>query len=174
MLQAILPLVQKPARYIGNELNSIHKDWDKTALRIALAYPDTYEIGMSNLGLQILYHIINGQNDCLAERVFAPWPDMESQLTTNNLQLVPSEVEGLTTLESFKPLNEFDVVGFSLGHELTYTNLITMLKLGGIPLRSSERGEKDPLILGGGPCTFNPEPVADFFDFFVIGEAEEV
>lgn len=165
-MDQILPQVQKPARYIGNELNSSHKDWDKAALRIALAYPDTYEIGMSNLGLQILYYIINGQDDCLAERVFAPWPDMENQLTTNNLQL--------TTLESFRPIKDFDVIGFSLGHELTYTNLITMLKLGGLPLRSSERGEKDPLVLGGGPCAFNPEPVADFFDFFVIGEAEEV
>lgn len=157
--------MQKPARYVGNELNSIHKDWEKARIKIALAYPDVYEIGMSNLGLQILYHIVNGQPDCLAERVFAPWPDRESQLTTNNLQL--------TTLESFKPLKEFDIVGFSLGHELTYTNLITMLKLGGIPLRSSERKEKDPLVLGGGPCAFNPEPVADFFDCFVIGEAEE-
>ena len=165
-MRELLEKVLKPARYIGNELNSIHKDWEKTSLKIAFAYPDTYEVGMSNLGLQILYHIINQQEDALAERVFAPWPDMEQQLQTSNLKL--------QSLESFKPLNEFDLVGFSLGHELTYTNLLTMLKLGGIPLRSSERGEKDPLILGGGPCAFNPEPVADFFDFFVIGEAEEV
>jgi len=166
IMRELLEKVLKPARYIGNELNSIHKDWEKTSLKIAFAYPDTYEVGMSNLGLQILYHIINQQEDALAERVFAPWPDMEQQLQTSNLKL--------QSLESFKPLNEFDLVGFSLGHELTYTNLLTMLKLGGIPLRSSERGEKDPLILGGGPCAFNPEPVADFFDFFVIGEAEEV
>lgn len=164
--EKILPNVLKPARYIGNELNSIHKNWEQIPLRIALSYPDIYEIGMSNFGLQILYHIINQQPDALAERVFAPMPDLETQLTTNNLQL--------TTIESFKPINQFDVIGFSLGHELTYTNIITMLKLGGIPLRSSERREKDPLILGGGPCAFNPEPIADFFDFFVIGEAEEV
>ncbi|MDD5382412.1 MAG: radical SAM protein [Candidatus Margulisbacteria bacterium] len=166
MQDNLLEQVQRPSRYIGNELHAIHKDWDKTPLRIALAYPDTYEIGMSNLGIQILYYIINNQPDCLAERVFAPWPDMETQLTTNNLQL--------TTLESFKPLKEFNVIGFSLGHELTYTNIITMLKLGGIPVRSSERGENDPLVMAGGPCTFNPEPAAGFFDFFVIGEAEEV
>jgi len=161
----MLEKVLKPARYIGNELNSIHKDWEKVAVKIAFAYPDVYEVGMSNLGLQILYYIVNQREDALAERVFAPWPDMEQQLTINNKQL--------TTLESSRPLKDFDAVGFSLGHELTYTNIITMLKLGGIPLRSSERGEKDPLILGGGPCAFNPEPIADFFDFFVIGEAEE-
>jgi len=162
----ILPLVQKPARYTGGELNAIHKDWDKAAVKFALAYPDAYEIGMSNLGLQILYHIINDQEDCLAERVFAPWPDYESQLTTGNWQLA--------TLESQKPLNAVDVLGFSLGHELTYTNILTMLKLGGIPLRAKDRGDQDTLILGGGPCVFNPEPIADFFDFFVVGEAEEV
>src|SRR3989344_3966773 len=143
-INQILPAVQKPARYIGNELNSIHKDWEKTGLKFALAYPDAYEIGMSNLGLQILYHIINDQPDCLAERVFTPWPDMEFQLTTNDLQL--------TTLESGKPLKEFDIVVFSLGHELTYTNIVTMLKLGGIPIRRAERGESDPLVMGGGPC----------------------
>jgi radical SAM family uncharacterized protein len=162
----LLLSIQKPARYVGNELNSIHKDWEKIRFKVALAYPDAYEIGMSNLGIQILYYIINNQADCLAERVFAPWPDRENQLTTNNLQL--------TTLESQKPLNQFDLVGFSLGHELTYTNLITMLKLGGIPVRRSERKESDPLIMAGGPCAFNPEPIADFFDFFVIGEGEEV
>ena len=155
-----------PARYIGNELNSARKEWANTSFKVALAYPDTYEIGMSNLGIQILYHIMNRQAGILAERVFAPWPDMEYQLTTNNLQL--------TTLESFKPLSDFDLIGFSLGHELTYTNICNILKLGGVPIRSSERGEKDPLVLGGGPCVFNPEPIADFFDFFVIGEAEEI
>jgi radical SAM family uncharacterized protein len=162
----MLENVQKPARYVGNELNSVHKDWDKAALRFVLAYPDTYEIGMSNLGLQILYFILNDQPDVLAERVFAPWPDREEQLKIEN--------EKLKSLESQRPLQEFNVLGFSLGHELTYTNIVTMLKLGGIPLYSKDRGEKDPLVLGGGPCAFNPEPVADFFDFFVIGEAEEV
>jgi radical SAM family uncharacterized protein len=171
--EKILPNVLKPARYIGNELNSVRKDWDKVPLKIALAYPDTYEIGMSNLGIQILYHIINQQNDALAERVFAPWPDFENLLSTCLEHSRETNNCLLSTLESYKPLKDFDVIGFSLGHELTYTNIIAMLKLGGIPLRSSERGEKDPLILGGGPCAFNPEPVADFFDFFVIGEAEE-
>jgi radical SAM superfamily enzyme YgiQ (UPF0313 family) len=166
MREDLLLSVQKPARYVGNELNSIHKDWEKMQIKFALAYPDAYEIGMSNLGLQILYHIINHQPDCLAERVFAPWPDLENLLSTNNFIL--------STLESFRPLKELDVIGFSLGHELTYTNIMTVLKLGGIPVRSSERGEKEPLILGGGPCAFNPEPVADFFDCFVIGEAEDV
>ncbi|MCU0641080.1 MAG: radical SAM protein [Candidatus Margulisbacteria bacterium] len=162
----MLENVQKPSRYVGNELNAVHKDWDKATLKFVLAYPDTYEIGMSNLGLQILYHILNDQADVLAERVFAPWPDREEQLKSQN--------EKLKSLESLKPIQEFNVVGFSLGHELTYTNIVTMLKLGGLPLYSKERGEKDPLVLGGGPCAFNPEPVADFFDFFVIGEAEEV
>jgi radical SAM family uncharacterized protein len=164
-MRELLDKVQKPARYIGNELNSTHKDWDKAKIKIALAYPDTYEIGMSNLGIQILYYIVNQQEDALAERVFTPLLDYENLLTTNNLQL--------TTLESSKPLKDFDLFGLSLGHELTYTNIITMLKLGGIPVRANERGENDPLVLGGGPCAFNPEPVADFFDFFVIGEAEE-
>lgn len=161
----ILTNVQKPARYIGNELNSIHKDWDKTPLKVALAYPDTYEIGMSNLGIQILYHILNQQKDVLAERAAAPWPDMEEALNVNRVPLF--------SLESWRPIKEFDLIGFSLGHELTYTNIITMLKLSQIPPRSRDRKNDDPLILGGGPCVFNPEPVADFFDFFVIGEAEE-
>jgi radical SAM family uncharacterized protein len=165
-LEKILPNVRKPARYVGNELNSIHKDWNKIPLKVALAYPDLYEIGMSNLGIQILYHIINQQEDALAERVFCPAPDMEEQLTINNLQL--------TSLESQQSLKEFDLLGVSLGHELTYTNLVTILKLGQIPIYSKDRGENDPLIMAGGPCVFNPEPVADFVDFFVIGEAEEV
>lgn len=165
MRDDILPNVMKPARYIGNELHSAHKDWAKAAVKVCLSYPDTYEIGMSNLGLQILYQIINDRPDALAERVFCPLPDMGNQLTTNDLQL--------TTLESDIPLSKFDVIGFSLGHELTYTNIITILKLAGISLHSEDRGEKDPLVLGGGPCAFNPEPVADFFDLFVIGEAEE-
>lgn len=162
--EKILPNVLKPARYIGSELNSVHKNWDQTGLKVALAYPDTYEIGMSNLGIQILYHIINQQPDALAERVFAPWPDMEGQLLQESVKLF--------SLESWKPLDEFDLIGFSLGHELTYTNIYNMLKLGGIPPRSSDRSDKDPLVMGGGPCVFNPTPIEEFFDFFVIGEAE--
>jgi radical SAM superfamily enzyme YgiQ (UPF0313 family) len=164
--EKILPNVLKPARYIGSELNAVHKDWDKATIKVALAYPDTYEIGMSNLGIQILYHIINQQENALAERVFSPWPDMEELLTKESVKLF--------SLESQKPINEFDLVGISLGHELTYTNILNMLKLGGIPLRSSERTDKDPLVMGGGPCVFNPTPIEEFFDFFVIGEAENL
>ncbi|MGB9612992.1 MAG: TIGR03960 family B12-binding radical SAM protein, partial [Candidatus Margulisiibacteriota bacterium] len=165
LAKEVLPKVLKPARYLGNELNSVHKNWEKTKIKIALAYPDLYEIGMSNLGLQILYHIINQQDDALAERVFAPWVDMEQQLSASNIPLF--------SLESLRPLKDFDLIGFSLGHELTYTNLITILKLGGIPIQSLDRKENDPLVMAGGPCVFNPEPIKDFFDFFVIGEAEE-
>jgi len=158
--------VRKPAQYIGNELHSIHKDWDKCTLKVALSYPDTYEIGMSNVGIQILYYILNNQDDVLCERVFAPLPDMEEELKKEDLTL--------KSLESQKPLNEFEVIGFSLGHELTYTNIVNILKLGKIPLHAKDRTDKDPLVMGGGPCVFNPEPIAEFFDFFVIGEAEEV
>lgn len=165
-IESILPGVRKPARYIGNELNSIHKEWDKAKLRIALAYPDLYEVGMSNLGLQILYHILNSQEDILAERVYAPAPDMEQSLTVNRLPLF--------SLESWKPISEFDLIGFSLGHELTYTNLLNMLRLSDIPFYSKDRNENHPLIFAGGPCTFNPRPIDDFIDFFVIGEGEEV
>jgi len=162
----ILATVRQPARYIGNELNSTHKDWEKTPIKVALSYPDTYEIGMSNLAIQILYYILNKEEDVLAERVFAPWPDYEEQLTTNNLQL--------TTLESQKPLADFNLIGFGIGHELTYTNLINILHLGGVPIYTKDRTEADPLVMAGGPCSYNPEPIADFVDFFVIGEAEEV
>jgi radical SAM family uncharacterized protein len=165
-IENLLPLIQRPSRYLGNELNTAHKDWGSVKIHFALAYPDTYEIGMSNLGIQILYYIINQQNDAVAERVFAPWPDFENQLSTLHVPL--------STLESGKPLKDFNLLGFSLGHELTYTNIITMLKLGSIPLYAKERKDSDPLVLGGGPCAFNPEPLADFFDFFVVGEAEEV
>lgn len=165
-LQTILPLVRKPARYIGNELNSIHKDWEKTPLKILLAYPDLYEVGMSNLGLQILYHIINSREDTLAERTFTPNPDMAEQLRANALPLF--------SLESWKPAGDFDLIGFSLGHELVYTNLLEMLSLAGLPLRSADRNDKHPLIFAGGPGAFNPAPLAEFVDFFVIGEGEEV
>ncbi|MBI5399483.1 radical SAM protein [Candidatus Saganbacteria bacterium] len=164
--EKILPFVQRPGRYIGNELNSVHKDWDKINIKVALSYPDLYEIGMSNVAIQILYYTFNQQPDVLAERVFAPAPDFESLLTTNNLQL--------TTLESFRPLSDFNLIGISLGHELTYTNIYNILKLGGVPPWQKDRDDKAPLVMGGGPCSFNPEPIVDFFDFFVIGEAEEV
>ncbi|MCX5726530.1 MAG: TIGR03960 family B12-binding radical SAM protein [Candidatus Saganbacteria bacterium] len=162
----ILPNVRKPARYIGNELNSIHKDLNKVEVKVGLAYPDLYEIGMSNLGIQILYSILNSRDDVACERVFAPAPDLEDQLTTNNLQL--------TTLESMLPVSELDMIGFSLQHELNYTNLLTILNLAGIPAKSIDRTSDHPIVFAGGPCAFNPEPLANFIDFFCVGEGEEI
>jgi len=164
-IEELLPKVRRPARYIGNELNSIHKDWNSASLHVALAYPDLYEVGMSNLGIQILYHILNLQKDVLCERVFAPAHDMEEQLKAYGLPLF--------SIESWTPVNKFDLIGFSLGYELTYTNLVNMLDLSGIPVFSKDRGDKDPLVFAGGPSVLNPMPVADFIDFFLIGEAEE-
>lgn len=165
-IRDILPLVSKPARYLGTELNSIHKDLKEVHLKFALAFPDVYEIGMSHLGLQILYHILNSREDIAAERVFAPWVDLEHEMKVNKIPL--------TSLESATPLSQFDIIGFSLQSELSYTNVLNMLHLAGIPILSGERGEDYPLIIAGGPCTFNPEPVADFFDAIVIGDGEEV
>ncbi len=158
--------VSKPSRYIGGEVNSVIKDLDRPRLRFALAFPDVYEIGMSHVGFQILYHILNQDPEIACERVFAPWPDMEKLLRDQGLPL--------TSLESSLPLNEFDVIGFSLQYELNYTGVLNILDLSGIPLRASSRGERDPLIIGGGPCALNPEPLADFFDAFVLGDGEEV
>ncbi len=166
ILEDLLPLVSKPSRYLGGEVNSIRKDWDGCSVRIALAFPDTYEVGMSHLGMQILYAILNSNPDVAAERCYAPWPDMEKVLRAHGLHL--------TTLESRKPLSAFDLVGFSLQYELSYTNVLNMLELGGIPLRAGDRGEADPLVIAGGPCAFNPAPMAPFFDAFAIGEGEEV
>ena len=165
-LDQILPYVAKPARYVGYEWNSILKDWDHTDVRIALAYPDTYEVGMSNLGLAILYDIINRQPHALAERVYAPWPDMSRRMKEAGIPLY--------SLESYHPLSDFDIIGFTLQHELNYTNVLSMLDSSSIPLLASQRRETDPLVIAGGSCTYNPEPIADFFDLFVIGEGEEV
>ena len=161
----ILNSVQKPVRYLGNEWNVIRKSRGEAHKRVALCFPDTYEIGMSHLGLRILYSILNKRYDIAAERVYTPWFDMEAKLRENKLPLV--------SLETQTPLSEFDVVGFSLQYELEYTNILAMLDLGGIPLRSKDRSEEHPLIIGGGPCAFSPEPVADFFDCFLIGDGEE-
>jgi len=162
----ILHQVTKPARYTGGEWNSIVKDWDKTYIRIALAYPDLYEIGMSNLALPILYELLNSQPDVLAERVFAPWVDMEAVMKTAGIPLC--------SLESRRPLKDFDIIGFSLGYELTYTNVLNMLHLAQIPVLASERNDSHPVVIAGGSCVLNPEPMADFIDFFVIGDGEEV
>ncbi len=165
-MRDILPLVSKPARYLGTELNSVRKDLGKVDLKFALAFPDVYEIGMSHLGIQILYRVLNSREDIACERVFSPWVDMSDELKANRI--------ALTSLESQTPLIKFDIIGFSLQYELSYTNVLNMLSLAGVPLLSRERGEDHPLIIAGGPCCFNPEPVADFFDALVIGEGEEV
>ena len=165
-LDDILNQVIKPARYSGGEWNSARKDWDKTAVRIAISYPDLYELGMSTLAIHILYELLNSQPDVLAERVFAPWPDMAAQLRSNGIPLF--------SLESKHPLEDFDIIGFSLGYELTYTNLLNMLDLARIPLLASERNDSHPLVIAGGSCALNPEPIADFIDCFVIGDGEGV
>ncbi|HEU4390901.1 MAG TPA: B12-binding domain-containing radical SAM protein, partial [Blastocatellia bacterium] len=164
-LDAILPLVEKPARYAGGEWNAVHKSPDEVRTRIALCFPDAYEIGMSHLGLKILYSVMNRRPDWSAERVFTPWPDMESRLRERGIPLL--------SLESYTPLNRFDVVGFSLQYELTYTNVLTMLDLGGIPLRTRERTLEHPLVVAGGPTIYSCEPIADFIDVFVVGDGEE-
>jgi radical SAM family uncharacterized protein len=161
----ILHQVNRPARYTGGEWNSIVKDWDKTPVKIALAYPDAYEIGMSNMAVPILYDILNHRPDVLAERVYAPWVDMETQMRQRGIPLL--------SLESRHPLKEFDIIGFSLGYELTYTNVLNMLDLAGIPVLAAERDGSHPLIISGGSCCLNPEPMSDFIDVFVIGDGEE-
>jgi hypothetical protein len=158
--------VEKPARYLGGEYQSVNKDWNSVDVRVALAFPDVYDIGMSHLGTKILYSLLNKQPKILCERAFAPWVDMERELRARNLPLV--------TLESAHRLAEFDVVGISLQYEMTYTNVLTLLDLGGIALRAKDRDEDAPLVIGGGPVATHPEPVAPFFDAFLIGEAEEV
>ncbi len=165
-LDSILNQVSKPARYTGGEWNSVAKKWEPTPIRIALCYPETYEIGMSNMALPILYEILNSQPDVLAERVYAPWIDMEAVLRKQNTPLF--------SLESKHPLKEFDIIGFSLGYELNYTNVLNILDLAQIPLFSSQREHAHPLVIAGGSCAFNPEPMADFIDLFVIGEGEEI
>jgi radical SAM family uncharacterized protein/radical SAM-linked protein len=157
--------VSKPSRYLGREVNAVRKDPSAVRTTVALAFPDTYEIGMSHLGLQILYRTLNDRSDTAAERVFAPWLDMEARLRKRGWPL--------HSLESGRPLAAFDIVGFSLQYELSYTNLLNMLDLGGIPLHSDERGERDPLVLAGGPGAFNPEPLADFLDAVLLGDGEE-
>jgi len=190
----ILPTISKPTRYLGDELNSVKKEVtsDASLVRFALAFPDIYDVGMSHLGLKILYQILNSMNDVWAERVYAPWVDMERKMrnslqgtgirdqsivvTPDDYSLIPvpfSEIP-LFSLESASPLRDFDIVGFSLQYEMSYTNVLNMLELAQIPLLASERDGDYPLIIAGGPCAFNPEPMADFIDLFVIGDGEEV
>ena len=166
MIENFISTVQKPSRYLGNEINVPQKDWASARVRMVLAFPDVYEVGMSHLGLRLLYDILNQHKWIGAERVFAVWPDMEAALRTAGRTLV--------SLESATPLAMFDVVGFSLQYELSYSNVLTMLELGGIaPLAAARKGD-EPVVIGGGPNAFNPEPVADFFDAFVLGDGEEV
>lgn len=166
LFEEILSRVQRPARYLGTEWNAVKKDWSRVAVKMAFAFPDLYEVGMSHLGLQILYGLVNSEADYLMERVFAPAPDMEAELRKRGLPLF--------SLESRRPLADFDIVGFTLPYELTFTNVLNMLDLAGIPLRARERDGAHPLVIGGGPAACNPEPLAPFFDAFVIGEGEEV
>ncbi len=158
--------VRDPYRYIGGESGSIRKDWDSALVRVCLVFPDTYELGMSHMGLSILYSIINSRDGWLAERSFSPWIDMEKALTYAGRPLF--------SLESGRPLSEFDIVGISLGYELTYSNVLTVLDLSGIPIRAKQRNDGDPIVIAGGPCTYNPMPMAPFFDAIVIGDGEEI
>lgn len=158
--------VEKPARYLGNELNSVHKIVDENMIRFAFCFPDVYEVGMSHLGMQILYNLLNRQEGIFCERVFAPAIDMEEEMKKNNIPLF--------ALESRHPIRNFDFVGFTLQYELSYTNILNMLKLAGIPIYSRDRKDEDPIVIVGGPCVYNCEPIADFIDIAVLGEAEEV
>ncbi len=165
-LERILLSVQKPGRYIGGEYNQVVKDWDSVRFRVALAFPDIYDLGMSNLGLAVLYDIVNRRSDLLAERVYAPWPDMEAAMREAGIPLY--------SLETKHPLAEFDLIGFTLPYEALYTNVLYMLDLAGIPIRAADRDDGDPIVIAGGHATFNPAPMADFFDAFAIGDGEEL
>jgi radical SAM family uncharacterized protein/radical SAM-linked protein len=165
-LDDLILRAEKPTRYVGCEFGAVKKDLGAARVRFALGFPDTYEVGMSNLGFRLLYHLLNDQPGIACERVFLPWPDLDAMLRERGLPLF--------TLESRAPVRDFDVVGLTLQFELCYTSVLALLDLSGIPLLAAERGEQDPIVLGGGPCAYNPEPVADFFDAFAVGEGEEV
>ena len=162
----ILLKIEKPARYIGNEVNSVMKDKEKVDIRFAMCFPDVYEIGMSHLGIQILYHMFNERPDVWCERVYSPWPDLDARMRKDNIPLF--------ALESQDPIRAFDFLGITIQFEMCYTNILQVLELSGIPLEASERTEEDPIVIGGGPCVYNPEPIAEFFDVFYIGEGETV
>ncbi|SCJ90188.1 radical SAM family uncharacterized protein [uncultured Clostridium sp.] len=162
----ILCKVEKPARYVGGELNQVIKNPNEVDIRFAFCFPDVYEVGMSHLGTRILYHTINERQDTYCERTFAPWPDMEKLMRENNISLY--------TLETKDSLDKFDILGFTLQYEMSYTNILNMLDMSGITIRASERGEDEPIVMAGGPCAYNPEPLYDIVDFFEIGEGEEM
>ena len=162
----MLRKVEKPARYTGGEVNSVKKNPAEVGVRIGFAFPDTYEIGMSYMGMQILYNILNHNENIYCERIFAPAEDMEA--------LMREEGRKLFTLETFTPVDELDLLGFTLQYELSYTNVLNILDLSGLPLRSADRGEEYPVVVAGGPCAYNPEPLADFIDLFMIGDGEDL
>lgn len=162
----ILCKVEKPSRYVGGELNQVIKNPKDVNIRFAFCFPDVYEVGMSHLGTRILYHTINERKNTYCERVFAPWPDMETLMRKSDIKLF--------TLETKTPLDQFDMLGFTLQYEMSYTNILNMLDISGITIRASERGEDEPIIMAGGPCAYNPEPLYDIVDFFEIGEGEEM
>lgn len=165
-LEHILLNVQKPGRYVGGEVNSITKDKTQVEVRFAFCFPDTYEVGMSHLGMKILYSLLNQQDYCWCERVFAPWTDMENEMRYADIPLY--------ALESFDPISEFDIIGFTLQYELSFTNVLNMLDLGRIPVYAKDRTQLKNLVVAGGPCACNPEPLADFVDLFMLGEGEDV
>ena len=165
-IERILPKVQKPARYVGGEYNQTIKKKEQVDVRVAFCFPDTYEIGMSNLGMRILYAVMNRMEGVWCERVFTPWGDMEQELRKNHIPLY--------ALESGDALSEFDMIAFSVGYEMSYTNILNMLDLGGIPRRAADRKGLEHMVFAGGACTYNPEPLADFIDFFSLGEGEEL
>src|SRR5690606_27162240 len=165
-LERLLPQVTKPIQYVGGELGAVVKDWDATTVRWALMYPDAYEVGLPNQGIQILYEVLNEQPDVLAERTYAVWPDLE--------RLMRAEGVPQFTLEAHRPVRAFDLLGVSFATELGYTNLLTALDLAGIPLDAVARGDDDPIVIAGGHAAFNPEPIADFIDAAVLGDGEEV
>jgi len=164
-LDQVLYKVTNPVRYIGNEWNVIKKEWNSERIKVALAFPDLYEIGMSHLGLKIIYHLLNREDDILCERSYAPWTDMEEMMRLDEIPLF--------SLENKMPINEFDIFGFTLQYEMSYTNIINMLDLAGLPIYSKDRDEEYPLVIAGGSTVFNPEPIAEFIDLFFIGEAED-
>ena len=162
----ILLKIEKPARYIGNEVNSVMKNKNEVDIRFAMCFPDVYEIGMSHLGIQILYDMFNKREDTWCERVYSPWPDLDAIMREKQIPLF--------ALESQDNIKDFDFLGITLQYEMCYTNVLQILDLAQMPLRAEDRGEEYPLVMGGGPCSYNPEPLAPFFDMFYIGEGETV
>src|SRR6201995_3441122 len=164
-LEPLLPRVRKPIAYVGGEVNSVVKDWDSADVRWALLYPDAYEVGLPNQGIQILYEILNEQDGVLAERTYSVWPDLEALLREHRIPQF--------TVDGHRPVGDFDLLGVSFSTELGYTNLLTALDLAGIPLSAAERRDGDPLVIAGGHAAFNPEPIAEFIDAAVIGDGEQ-